>query len=226
MSDGSRMTGSDPAGGTLLLAAVSTRPVGDLPEGPLGVPKTIDHDGLVVIVVETDVDWSTAPTDSLEWLAPRAIHFDDVIRAGTSAGVLPFRFGSAFGDESALVDHLDRRSDAVRAELERLSDVDEYRVTATIERSDPEAAASGSDYLRRRRSETHDGRAMLDRLHERLRDSCRAVDVSTSAEAQMSLSILCTPEQWSDVSAVLARSSATVEYEGPLPPYHFVTLDD
>lgn|GEM_PF-3098358 len=217
------------ANGSVVLVAITKSRPGPLPAGPLGTPRLIDtsrSSGGFVVVVETDVDWSTAPTESLEWLAPRAIHFDDLARACTSAGVLPFRFGIAFSSEHDLLAHLDSRSVAIQRELDRLDGRHEYRVGVSIDRSDPSASASGADYLRRRRSEIRDGRTELDELRHDLESASSAVHYTSIAEAQMSVAVLCGADEWAEVSAVLRRSTATVEYEGPLPPYHFVALDE
>lgn len=215
--------------GSVLLVAVTTRSPDDLPEGSLGIPRVIESAATIdahVVVVDTEVEWETAPTDSLEWLAPRAIHFDDVMRSCTDAGALPFRFGSAFSDDAAVLAHLDARSEAISAELERLDNVREYRLAVSIERSDPESASSGADYLRRRRSETRDGSAVLDDLRERLQVMCTSTHIASIAETRLAMSVLCTAAQWVEVTSALVESSATAEYEGPLPPYHFVRLDE
>ncbi|MFI6207860.1 GvpL/GvpF family gas vesicle protein [Streptomyces sp. NPDC051041] len=154
-------------------------------------PRTLVHHGLVAVVSHVpEADFSEEPLrahlEDLDWLSATARAHQGVIDALTTVTTpLPLRLGTVFRDDSGVRMMIEAREEDFRRTLDRLEGKVEWGVKVYAE-TDPEAstgpppaepakAASGRDYLRRRRMQTRaredmwqQAEAFATRLHERL----------------------------------------------------------
>ncbi|WP_372352543.1 GvpL/GvpF family gas vesicle protein [Streptomyces sp. KL116D] len=150
------------------------RPLGDAPlqadlTGVAGAPPgLVEHHGLVAVVGDVpERDFAEAPLRShledLDWLTGTARAHQRVIAAlSTVTSPLPLRLATVFRDDSGVRTMLEQEGDRFRAALDRLAGRVEWGVKVYVEEeaaaaepapaAEP-AAASGRDYLRRRRAE-------------------------------------------------------------------------
>ncbi|MGY0490798.1 GvpL/GvpF family gas vesicle protein [Streptomyces sp. WG-D5] len=131
-----------------------------------GPPRLLEHRGLVAVVgAVPERDFAEAPLrahlEDLDWLTGTARAHQHVIAALTTVtGPLPLRLATVFRDDSGVRLALEEQEARFRAGLDRLAGRVEWGVKVYVdepERGTPAAApapaASGRDYLRRRRAE-------------------------------------------------------------------------
>ncbi|WP_225808070.1 GvpL/GvpF family gas vesicle protein [Streptomyces spinosus] len=158
-------------------------------------PALLHHHGLVAVVStvpEADFCESAlkAHLEDLDWLATTARAHQGVVDALTTVTTpLPLRLATVFRDDSAVRMMIEAREEDFRGLLDRLHGRVEWGVKVYLEPepAEPEPAeaarpASGRDYLRRRRLQSHAQEEKWQRaerfahsLHERLAE--RAEDV-------------------------------------------------
>ncbi|MEU8471282.1 GvpL/GvpF family gas vesicle protein [Streptomyces sp. NPDC029006] len=152
-------------------------------------PALVRHHGLVAVVSTVpEADFSEealkARLEDLDWLSATARAHQGVIDALTTVTTpLPLRLATVFRDDSALRTMIETREDSFRRLLDRLDGRVEWGVKVYLEEEPaagpaPAAAAkpaSGRDYLRRRREQSHAqedrwqrAEAFARSLHERL----------------------------------------------------------
>ncbi|CAM5582649.1 MULTISPECIES: GvpL/GvpF family gas vesicle protein [Streptomyces] len=155
-------------------------------------PKRLTHHGLVAVVStvpehEFTEEALRANLEDLDWLTATARAHQQVIDALTAVtSPLPLRLATVFRDDSGVRSMIEAREEELRRVLDRLAGRVEWGVKVYVEKppesSDdsragrpPAKAASGRDYLRRRRDQTraHDdvwqrASAFSDRLHATL----------------------------------------------------------
>ncbi|MER6978482.1 GvpL/GvpF family gas vesicle protein [Streptomyces carpinensis] len=161
--------------------------------GVAGAPaKMLTHHGLVAVVSEVpERDFSEEPLrthlEDLDWLAATARAHQGVIDALTVVTTpLPLRMATVFRDDSGVRSMIESREEHIRATLERLQGRVEWGVKVYLETEQPQEAeaspaetgpkaASGRDYLRRRRQQTmaredvwQKAETFATRLHEKL----------------------------------------------------------
>lgn len=78
--------------------------------------------------------------------------------------VIPFRFPTTVENASAVHDFLSKHAAEYRAELERLRDFVQMDVVIHEQRQETLAAASGTDYLKRRQTELHSTESLLKQI--------------------------------------------------------------
>ncbi|MFF4790258.1 MULTISPECIES: GvpL/GvpF family gas vesicle protein [unclassified Streptomyces] len=154
-----------------------------------GAPaKQLNHHGLVAVVSEVpERDFGEDPLhahlEDLDWLAATARAHQGVVDALTVVTTpLPLRLATVFRDDSAVRSMIEAREDHIRRTLDRLEGRVEWGVKIYAETEQPQQAAqpvpraaSGRDYLRRRRQQTRAGEDLWQkaetfatRLHEQL----------------------------------------------------------
>ncbi|MES9522599.1 GvpL/GvpF family gas vesicle protein [Streptomyces capoamus] len=157
--------------------------------GVMGAPPALlHHHGLVAVVStvpEADFceDALKAHLEDLDWLAATARAHQGVVDALTTVTTpLPLRLATVFRDDSAVRSMIEAREDDFRRLLDRLHGRVEWGVKVYLEpgAAEPEPAAaarpaSGRDYLRSRRRQSHEqeerwqrAERFAHRLHERL----------------------------------------------------------
>jgi hypothetical protein len=138
--------------------------------GVAGAPvKQLPHQGLIAVVSEVpERDFAEEPLrahlEDLDWLAATARAHQGVIDALTVVTTpLPLRLATVFRDDSAVRCMMQAEEEHFRSTLERLEGRVEWGVKVYLETEPAEAtaaappapkAASGRDYLRRRRQQT------------------------------------------------------------------------
>ncbi|MYW66899.1 gas vesicle protein [Streptomyces sp. SID8379] len=165
-------------------------------------PRQLEHDGLVAVVAHVpERDFAEAPPrahlEDLEWLAVTARAHQNVIAAlATVTGPLPLRLATVIRDDSGVRAMPEQEGARFRAGLDRLAGRLEWGVKVYADQADPEkatgSAASGRDYLRRRRAERTAGEAALRRaerfsqqLHEGLTGSSVATRTHTPQSPEL-----------------------------------------
>ncbi|MGW5258576.1 GvpL/GvpF family gas vesicle protein [Streptomyces sp. NPDC004012] len=164
----------------------------DVPAGVAGVPpRQLRHGGLIAVVSTVpEDDFAEGPLrarlEDLDWLTATARAHQGVIDALTSVTTpLPLRLATVFRDDSGVRAMLEEREDDFHRALDRLDGrvewgVKVYAETERREREDPREtleprkAASGRDYLRRRRVQRHaqdEMRENIERFARRLHDT-------------------------------------------------------
>ena len=159
--------------------------------GVAGAPvKQLPHQGLIAVVSEVpERDFAEEPLrahlEDLDWLAATARAHQGVIDALTVVTTpLPLRLATVFRDDSAVRCMMQAKEEHFRSTLQRLEGRVEWGVKVYLETEPAEAtaaapptgkAASGRDYLRRRRQQTraHEdlwqrAEAFATQLHEKL----------------------------------------------------------
>ncbi|NEB77981.1 GvpL/GvpF family gas vesicle protein [Streptomyces sp. SID14478] len=150
-------------------------------------PRQLEHHGLVAIVgAVPERDFAEASLrarlEDLDWLTVTARAHERVIAALTTVtDPLPLRLATVFRDESGVRSMLENEEDRLRAGLDRLAGRVEWGVKVYVEEPAAEPAeaatpaASGREYLRRRRAErgAHDAtwrraEVFAQRLHDDL----------------------------------------------------------
>lgn len=149
----------------------STAAAGTLPEIEPGCPTLALplNDALECVVTHLPADLLTGPDAEarladVKWLAPRAAAHEATLHALTAGssgtlGVLPLRFGSLFSGPEALRRAVAPMAHAAHAFIESTAGLGEYTLRAwydpaadtTARAHEPPPAATGADYLRRRR---------------------------------------------------------------------------
>ena len=187
--------------------------------------------------------------ENLDWLATAGVRHQKVVselaRLGT---ILPARFGTVFHNEESLARDISARKRALLRSLERVAEADEWGIKVFLEpRSHVPAiaAASGSDYLRRKASALHD--QMQQRNHSRtlspevqqLSSALEQVALETAPGGKVSggqmgldwqISILLPRGRQKQFISILNRFSRQwkhqrrIECTGPWPPYSFVKV--
>lgn len=174
-----------------------------------GAPvKQLPHHGLIAVVSEVpEQDFAEEPLrahlEDLDWLAATARAHQGVIDALTVVTTpLPLRMATVFRDDSGVRTMMESGEEHFRATLERLQGRVEWGVKVYLEAEQPQEAAvpepepkaaSGRDYLRRRREQTmaredvwQKAEAFATRLHEKL--SAFAEDTRLHAPQNAALS--------------------------------------
>ena len=127
-------------------------------------PRQLEHHGLVAVVgAVPERDFAEEPLrahlEDLDWLTGTARAHQNVIAALTTVtSPLPLRLATVFRDDSGVRAMLEQEEERFRAGLDRLAGRVEWGVKVYVEEPEaepkaPEPAASGRDYLRRRRAE-------------------------------------------------------------------------
>ncbi|MGW0083841.1 GvpL/GvpF family gas vesicle protein [Streptomyces sp. NPDC003393] len=156
-----------------------------------GAPvKQLLHHGLIAVVSEVpERDFAEEPLrarlEDLDWLSATARAHQGVVDALTVVTTpLPLRMATVFRDDSGVRTMIESREEHFRATLDRLQGRVEWGVKVYLEAEQPQEAmvrepepmaASGRDYLRRRRQQTlaredvwQRAEAFATRLHEKL----------------------------------------------------------
>jgi hypothetical protein len=143
--------------------------------------------------------------------------------------VLPARFGEVLGDETALADSVRSRADELRHGFSRVRDCVEVglRVWGAAEAVD---AASGTDYMRRRRALENERRAVVDELHASLAALARDARVDRRplhGNEQLVAAYLVARGRVDELRAFVEafasrRPELTVVCTGPWAPFTFV----
>jgi hypothetical protein len=225
----------------------------ELPTMPGGGPlRLLDVGGGRALVCDVDpavfaVLREPGP-EGLDVLAAAAQVHDLVLGRFVDAPVLPLPLGTALPDDRTVVDLLDRHTERLRAELDRLTGLSEWAVTVrTVERStqaDPgPPPTSGRDYLESRRAELHarDRRwgsqeQLIGEVHEPLAAcAVEAYDVPSRPIEDGTPPLLHGVYLVADDARDRFRSTvdylrgehpgAVIEVTGPWPPYHFTAVD-
>ncbi|MGV9346069.1 GvpL/GvpF family gas vesicle protein [Streptomyces spiralis] len=159
--------------------------------GVVGAPvKQLPHHGLIAVVSEVpERDFAEEPLrahlEDLDWLSATARAHQGVVDALTVVTTpLPLRMATVFRDDSGVRTMIESCEEHFRATLERLQGRVEWGVKVYLEAEQPQEAtvaepepraASGRDYLRRRREQTmaredvwEKAEAFATRLHEKL----------------------------------------------------------
>ncbi|MDO0924895.1 GvpL/GvpF family gas vesicle protein [Streptomyces sp. TG1A-8] len=149
-------------------------------------PGLLHHHGLVAVVSQVPEgdfceDALRSHLEDLDWLSATARAHQGVIDALTTVTTpLPLRLATVFRDDSGVRAMIEEREDDFRRILDRLEGRVEWGVKVYVESEPAEPAppakpASGRDYLRRRRQDTHANEekwqraeAFAQSLHERL----------------------------------------------------------
>jgi hypothetical protein len=131
-------------------------------------PALLHHHGLIAVVSSVpEADFREealkAHLEDLDWLAATARAHQGVIDALTTVTTpLPLRLATVFRDDSGVRTMIEAREDDFRRALDRLEGRVEWGVKVFVESEPaepataaPARAASGRDYLRRRRESTH-----------------------------------------------------------------------
>lgn len=148
-------------------------------------PKQLTHHGLVAVVSSVpEADFAEgalrARLEDLDWLSATARAHQQVIDALTVVTTpLPLRLATVFRDDSGVRSMIEAREADFRRTLDRLEGRVEWGVKVYVDQEPAEPgrpepkAASGRDYLRRRRQQTraHEdawqrAAAFANRLHE------------------------------------------------------------
>ncbi|MFZ3560906.1 GvpL/GvpF family gas vesicle protein [Streptomyces sp. BH055] len=129
-------------------------------------PRQLEHGGLVAVVGSVpERDFAEAPLrahlEDLDWLTETARAHQNVIAALTTVtSPLPLRLATVFRDDSGVRLMMEQEERRFRAGLDRLAGRVEWGVKVYVEEPEakaqepaPAPAASGRDYLRRRRAE-------------------------------------------------------------------------
>lgn len=194
-----------------------------LPEGPLGVPRTEPLDGgAFAVVSETSGPWSDDRLEDIEWIAPRALHHDEVLRAAVTFTVVPLRFGAVYRHRAGLEHAMRRIAPSLPPLFDGIRGKDEYRLTVLRRREPRPQDESGAAYLRRRRREHESSAGSSAQLVELAATHVAAVEPVRSDEHADTIDVLADAAQLHRLLRALHGSEATVD--GPLPPYHFVRL--
>lgn len=169
-------------------------------------PAVLQHHGLVAVVStvpegEFSEDALRTRLEDLDWLAATARAHQGVIDALTTVTTpLPLRLATVFRDDSGVRSMIEAREDDFRRALDRLEGRVEWGVKVYVESEPaqpaaaaPARAASGRDYLRRRRESTHArdelwqrAEAFAQRLHERLAGRAEASRLHPPQNATLS----------------------------------------
>lgn len=187
-----------------------------LPGGVLGRPLVVplDDDRWAVVA---EVEPSTAGWEdpSAEQTAAAVLHHDAVVSACLGLDVVPARFGTLLRDERDLREIGVRHADDLTDAFERIRGRSEYDVRLPARRP---VAASGADYLRRRRDELSG--AATDPDLAAVREVAPDLVERRSTRDQRRLAVLVTPDELARLRTHLA-SVPGAELRGPYPPYTF-----
>jgi hypothetical protein len=195
----------------------------------------------------------TARLEDLDELETLARAHDGVLeRAMANGAVVPFRLCTLYASSRRLDTMLDREGAALRAALDRLGGMQEWGVKAFLRAGvsapagdDPDAAASGVEYLTRKRERQEAavaGReateAVVAEIHARLTERAAASALSrpqhrrlSGRETEMVLNAAyLVPSDGAEAFRALVESlserhagdDVELELTGPWPPYHFV----
>ncbi|MBL1083872.1 GvpL/GvpF family gas vesicle protein [Streptomyces actinomycinicus] len=169
-------------------------------------PALLHHHGLVAVVSTVPAaDFSEealkARLEDLDWLAATARAHEGVIDALTTVTTpLPLRLATVFRDDSAVRMMIEAREDHFRQLLDRLGGRVEWGVKVYLEAEPAEATpapaakpASGRDYLRSRRAQSHALEEKWQRaeqfarsLHERLTERAEDFRMHRPQNAELS----------------------------------------
>jgi gas vesicle protein GvpL/GvpF len=237
-------------------------PPGVEPPGADGVDghpvRVHRHAALGALVSEVPKDAFTEEAlrtrlEDLESLEALARAHDLVLeRAMTNGPVVPFRLCTLYASQPRLDEMLDREGGTLRAALDRLDGMQEWGVkaflratVATPAADGPDDAASGTEYLTRKRE--HRAAAVAGReateaavaeIHARLTERAAAAVLSRPQDRRLSgrdtemvlnAAYLVPGEGAAAFRATVAElgqrdepEDVELELTGPWPPYHFV----
>ncbi|MEV8022300.1 GvpL/GvpF family gas vesicle protein [Streptomyces sp. NPDC086554] len=158
-------------------------------------PGQLPHHGLIAVVSQVpERDFAEEPLrrhlEDLEWLSATARAHQGVIDALTAVTTpLPLRLATVFRDDAGVRVMMEAREQAFRRVLARLDGRVEWGVKVYAEpeaaesaesTGPPEKAATGRDYLRRRRLRTH----AHDEMWQRAEKFARRLHDTLSASAE------------------------------------------
>jgi hypothetical protein len=203
------------------------------------------------------VEALTARLEDLEGLEALARAHDAVLEAAMRSGaVVPFRLCTVYSSPERLVAMLEREGPALTSALRRLERTEEWGVKAFLRapahaaaEEDPAVAASGRDYLSRKReqrdavdADREATEAVVTGIHTRLAERAGAAVLSRpqdrrlsgrDAEMVLNAAYLVPSEgvgAFRSFVEQLARShepdGLELELTGPWPPYHFVEVPE
>lgn len=222
-------------------------------------PGQLSHHGLIAVVgTVPERDFAEEPLrrhlEDLDWLSATARAHQAVIDALTAVTTpLPLRLATVFRDDAGVRMMMEQREDSFLRTLDRLDGRVEWGVKvhaeaeATRPAAEPEKAATGRDYLRRRRQRSRAHEEMWQsaekfarRLHDMLRG--RAEDARLHAPQNSALSegsgrnvlnaAYLVPRSDSEAFVELVESvkgeepGLRVELTGPWAAYSFARLED
>lgn len=184
--------------------------------------------------------------ENLDWLANATIQHQRVVSAiAQKSDILPARFGTVFLNEGSLAKHVDSRRRALKADLQRIKNSDEWGIKVFRVQKEPEwptqPARSGKEYLQAKAS-------LLQRMPDRRSDSdlqrfagaLKRIAVGTAEVGRVSggqrglqfqTSLLLKRGDRRKLEALLKRFSdewanaRQIEATGPWPPYSFVSRE-
>lgn len=211
--------------------------------------------GVAASVVEP-ADWTgeagAEHMKDLTWVGPRAYQHEQVVEAVTDAlpAVFPARFGTLFSTPARVRATLDARADTLHDFLAAVDGMEEWAVKGLLDRAkatdragDAAAeAASGTDYLQRRKQQEEAEGALEDRL-----DDVAESLFESLAESAGEARVLPVPGEagrdqevafnWAFLVPTAAREAfqeaverqseryaergLTLDLTGPWPPYNF-----
>jgi hypothetical protein len=229
--------------------------LGELARLPGGGPlRAIAGHGLQAVVCEVDPGTfealRTPGPDGLDTLAAAAHAHDGALAAlARATTVLPLRLGTVLPDDESVRVLLGIHADQLRSELGRVSGHAEWAVTVQLFEDDAaldddaRGASSGSDYLQLRRAALEQRATRFDRrerlaadIHARLAacaveaDTVASRPVEDVAPPLLHGVYLLRDDAVADLERIVAElreehPRAVIEFSGPWPPYHFVTVD-
>jgi Gas vesicle synthesis protein GvpL/GvpF len=220
--------------------------------------RTLDLHGLAMVVSDLDRlrfghdEWA-AHGQEIEWLRPVAAAHHGVLQHVVMQGadVLPLRLPAIYEDDEALAVAVAASLDRIREVLESITGKVEWSVHAFALEGGGLAretrAASGSDYIQRRKSDLAAREESAQRRRDavaRVHDELEARSAGGVVKPPQDRVLSGRPEQMvlnaaylvarSEERAFLARADelgrevatrgVAVETSGPWPPYSFVTL--
>jgi hypothetical protein len=198
----------------------SLPPVHGLDGAPL---EQLSLDGVTTVFSRRD-----AP--ARERIREQALAHGEVVEAlmNEAAAVLPVRFGELLADDAALAESVRARTEAVRRGFARVRDCVEVgvRVWSGAPRLD---AATGSEYMRRRRAREEERREIVTGLHGALtalaRDA-RIDDRPLHGREQLVAAYLVQRTRLDELRAVVdafaeRHRDLTVVCTGPWAPFSF-----
>lgn len=226
----------------LVEAPVECVAVGDL----VGIVSSVDLD-------EYGEEGLRRNLERLDWLEAAARGHDAVIQAVAGvAPTAPMRLATIFRDDDGVRSRIRDQYDAICSVLDRVEGHEEWSVKVLTPPAGPtavpsEPAASGAEYLRRRRVEQearHDGVRDAHLVAERVHDALAEVATGSrrlqpqdprltghTGTMVLNVAFLVPAERSADFATAVGEQTAahtevTVDARGPWPPYSFAMLED
>jgi hypothetical protein len=217
----------------------------------------VEVDGLVGLVSTVDLDeygeeGLRRNLERLDWLELAARGHDAVVQAASNlAPTAPMRLATIFCDDDSVRRRLVEQHERITDALDRVEDHEEWsvKVLTRAPAEEPEAvpAASGTDYLRRRRQEQQaqvadqeDAYAAAEEVHRALTTFAAATRLLPPQDPRLTgytgtmvhNAAYLVPRGESDAFATAVSElgerhpTVLVDGRGPWPPYSFAVLEE